>query len=77
MIFEKKLELVVYYKSKLTSQLIMTNNNENKNMLNSTNVVYQSSARTKTCMLREMNYIGSTISGNRGPLNIVLITEDP
>ena len=37
----EKLELVIYYKSKLTSQLIMTNNNEKKNKLNSTNVVYQ------------------------------------
>ena len=36
-----KLELVIYYKSKLTSQLIMSNNNEKKNILNSTNVVYQ------------------------------------
>ena len=38
-----------YHKSKLTCQLIMTNNNEKKNKLNSTNVVYiNSSVRTKT-----------------------------
>ena len=55
-----KLELVVYYKSKLTSQLIKTNNNEKKNMLNSTKVVYQFICPNEDCMLRKMNNIGST-----------------
>ena len=38
----------------------MTNNNEKKNMLNSTNVVYQFICPNEDCMLRKMNYIGST-----------------
>ena len=61
----EKLELVIYYKSKLTSQLIMTNNNEKKNKLNSTNVGYQFICLTDDCMLRKMNYIGSTTTLSR------------
>ena len=38
----------------------MTNNNEKKNKLNSTNVVYQFICSNEDCMLRKMNDIGST-----------------
>ena len=35
------LNLIIYYKSPKTAQLVMKNNRKNRNKLNSTNVIYQ------------------------------------
>ena len=57
----KKVQLVVYYKTKKTASLIMKNNiNSESDDLQNTNVVYQFSCNNEDCALRKVDYIGMT-----------------
>ena len=56
----EKLDFVVYYKSPRTKQLIMKNNLICKARLNNTNVIYKFNCPNEDCMLRSVNYVGST-----------------
>ena len=55
-----KLDFVVYYKSPRTKQLIMKNNLICKARFNNTNVIYKFNCPNEDCMLRSVNYVGST-----------------
>jgi hypothetical protein len=58
-----RLQLVVYYKNKKTSNLIMKNNlNSGKEDLRSTSVVYQYTCHLGDCGLHPAHYIGETVS---------------
>ena len=55
-----KLDVIIYYKSPKTAQLIMKNNMNKKTQLITTNVIYQFTCPNDDCMHRSTNYIGST-----------------
>ena len=51
----------------------MINSNENKNKLNSTNVVYHFISSNEDCILLKINYIGSATTAQSRRLTIHLI----
>ena len=55
-----KINLIIYYKNKKTSSMIMRNSPYQDNMLKSTNVVYQFQCKTEGCTLQNNKYIGMT-----------------
>ena len=56
-----KINLVIYYKNKKTSSLIMRNSPfQDNSLLKSTNVVYQFQCKTEGCTLQNNKYIGMT-----------------
>ena len=62
-----KLDVIIYYKSLKTAQLIIKNNMNKKTELNTTNVIYQFTCRNDDCMHRSTNYIGSTTINHPEP----------
>ena len=71
-----KLEHIIWYRSKLTYKLVMTNNYEQKNAFNSTNMclVYQFIFPNEHCKLRKINYIGNTTTTLSSRLTMHLTT---
>ena len=55
-----KINLIIYYKNKRTSSMVMKNAPYQDNMLKSTNVVYQFHCNTEGCTLQNNKYIGMT-----------------
>ena len=57
----KKLKVIIYYKNRKTSSLVMKNNISQKTTaLKQTNVVYDFHCKTGDCATREVHYIGHT-----------------
>ena len=58
---DNKLSLIIYYKNKRTSSLIMKNNlNSTSEPLKQTNVIYSYKCNIGDCELQTVNYIGET-----------------
>ena len=57
---DDNIKLIIYYKNKKTSSLVMRNSPYNDSMLQSTDVVYQFKCKTEGCALLDNCYIGMT-----------------
>ena len=53
---DDELDLIIYYISTKTAELVTRNNMKKRNMLNSTNVIYKYNCHHKDCMLQNINY---------------------